>query len=292
MKWLLCIFFFLALGSGTFSETLDFSMPFMDGNGRKVSLKPHQNRPLLILYYSLECSKCRDAVEILSRVKERTCADLIGIVTSSEPEALFNKNTRPPFAYYYDKYRSLKVRFKIETVPTLILVDAKGRIVYQKQKYYKDNYEALVGVLASKCCPGQKPFQESMTKRYYGAAVCAPCHSSIFNWWEKTPHALVYDSIAKMTFKKSGFREGQAERIPPELLRLSTTGFGTPGGYDPQLHQKGLLGVQCEACHGPGGAHGSGKTRDYEPRCVQCHDTVRDPTFQYGRMRAKLNHPK
>ena len=75
---------------------------------------------------------------------------------------------------------------------------------------------------------------------------CSSCHFKQYMSWKKTKHAATF---ANMPAKY------QADA---ECVKCHVTGYGKKSGYAggtaPEVLQ-GLLGVTCEACHGPGSAH-------------------------------------
>lgn len=80
---------------------------------------------------------------------------------------------------------------------------------------------------------------------YTGAKRCAGCHFKEFATWKKTPHSKAYEAMAKGAPKHAG---------DPECLKCHITGYGIPGGYKGESTPD-LVGVSCEACHGPGSKH-------------------------------------
>jgi peroxiredoxin len=124
---------------------------------------------------------------------------------------------------------------------------------------------------------------------YAGAASCKKCHELEYAQWSKTAHAAAADSPA-------------AASAPPDKKYRFTTGSGSPGGYP----APGRLGVQCEACHGPGERHVKDpqkKGQDYivalsgscdncvvEQICRSCHGPDDDPKFKFEQYRETIRH--
>jgi hypothetical protein len=132
-------------------------------------------------------------------------------------------------------------------------------------------------------CP--EPPEGSAT--YVGVATCAACHAAAVEHWQQAivqleatnhdgsrqlrpvGHARAWQTLA----------DGGRDR-DRSCVGCHATGFDEPGGActTTQLVQRGLTGVQCESCHGPGSLHvmgGGDKTkirRDVdESTCRGCH---------------------
>ena len=119
---------------------------------------------------------------------------------------------------------------------------------------------------------------------YVGNEKCALCHADIFKSWQDTRHAKAIDSL-----KKSG-QEGLAA-----CVKCHVTGYEKDGGFlDYELTPE-MAGVQCEACHGPGGKHISDPMGAKPARtpgeniCRECHTQGQDPGFNYEE-KSKLSH--
>jgi hypothetical protein len=129
---------------------------------------------------------------------------------------------------------------------------------------------------------------------YVGAKKCAMCHSktkdNIGPSWEATLHAKAGDKLAA------------ADKTNKVCLGCHSTGKTAAGQV--------LMGVQCEACHGPGSVYKDAKImKDHalsvkngllvpdEKTCLKCHDTKKAPeghkaipAFKYADMKAKGIH--
>jgi hypothetical protein len=103
------------------------------------------------------------------------------------------------------------------------------------------------------------------TGSYVGADVCSFCHTKEFYKWYASDHAGAYVSLLKRRKHKD-----------PGCLPCHTTGYGQPGGYDPDRpdalprspkelaalakkpeprSQNPFKGVGCECCHGGARRH-------------------------------------
>jgi hypothetical protein len=126
---------------------------------------------------------------------------------------------------------------------------------------------------------------------YAGADKCKICHKKdgVYPSWEETPHAKAWASLKP---------ENQAKK---ECVACHTTGTTAEGVQ--------LEGVQCEACHGPGGdykkmsimkdlklAMENGLLMPDEKTCLKCHnENVPEEfrskeKFDFEKMKAKGVH--
>ncbi|PIW86189.1 MAG: hypothetical protein COZ95_00600 [Nitrospirae bacterium CG_4_8_14_3_um_filter_50_41] len=108
---------------------------------------------------------------------------------------------------------------------------------------------------------------------YAGAKQCAGCHPLNFRTWSATPHAFAFETLKN---KKSEF--------DPECVVCHVVGYRTPSGFLGESKTPHLSGVQCESCHGPGGAHLDGEpipSKVSEDRCRTCHNEIHSPAFDF-----------
>ena len=120
---------------------------------------------------------------------------------------------------------------------------------------------------------------------YVGNEKCSMCHSDIYKSWQNSRHAKAIDSLKKTA------QEGLSA-----CVKCHVTAYEKDGGFlDYELTPE-MAGVQCEACHGPGGKHISNPMGEKvvktpsEALCRECHTQGQDPGFNYAE-KAKLSHP-
>ncbi len=155
--------------------------------------------------------------------------------------------------------------------------------------------------------------------QYVGVKKCKICHRSKkigdqYGIWEKTGHAKAFEALLSDTAKKVAKSMGIDDPTKSEkCLRCHTTGFGA-GGYDlkkDSTYNAKFIGVQCEACHGPGSAYrkmnvmkglanGTIKPEDVglvmptEETCKTCHTPEGNPfykEFKFEERVKKIAHP-
>ena len=108
---------------------------------------------------------------------------------------------------------------------------------------------------------------------YVGMKKCKACHYKVFKGWAKLKHAQTWDGLP------------EKYRTEERCFKCYTTGHGEPSGFVSVEETPRLMGVQCEACHGPGSAHAQA-VEDDKPEdefrslinkvpqnvCIKCHN--------------------
>lgn len=87
---------------------------------------------------------------------------------------------------------------------------------------------------------------------FIGSASCKKCHLGEHKSYMKMKHAKAWESLEeKYRAPDQKDEEGRA------CISCHVTGFGMGdrGGFVDAKTSEHLLGVQCEACHGPGSKH-------------------------------------
>lgn len=91
---------------------------------------------------------------------------------------------------------------------------------------------------------------------YVGAKKCKMCHIKEYNSWVGTKMANAFEAlkpgVSAEAKKKANLDPAKDYRKDAACLGCHTTGHGKPGGFVSIDATPDLVGVQCEACHGPG----------------------------------------
>ena len=101
--------------------------------------------------------------------------------------------------------------------------------------------------------------------KYVGEKSCKKCHLKQHRGWKKMAHAKAWEQLpAKYHDPAQKDDEGRS------CISCHVTGFGKGDldGFVDAEKSAHLMGVQCEACHGPGSKHIEANTSSYA-RCDQ-----------------------
>jgi nitrate/TMAO reductase-like tetraheme cytochrome c subunit len=121
--------------------------------------------------------------------------------------------------------------------------------------------------------------EEKEVNEYVGdnAKKCGFCHKEEVAAWKEWPMAKSWDNLSEEEQKKD------------ECIECHVTGYGAEGGWVSFEETPELVGIQCEACHGPMGDHmKAGMDEDKrmetvmepnEKNCRTCHKEEGNPNF-------------
>jgi hypothetical protein len=76
-------------------------------------------------------------------------------------------------------------------------------------------------------------------------------------------------------------------------VQCHVTGWTKSGGFQSQATTAAMANVQCEVCHGMGTEHNmfaQAAAAPPESLCVNCHNSVNDPSWNYAAKLPKVVH--
>jgi len=131
------------------------------------------------------------------------------------------------------------------------------------------------------------PDESNGGSSYIGEKACKKCHFKQHKTWKGMKHAAAWD-VLEEKFRDPAEVDGDGNAC----ISCHVTGWGKAdaGGFVNATESEHLLGVQCEACHGPGSLHAEQgkvmleeKRKHYEPgeetnitlrttACSTCHN--------------------
>ena len=127
--------------------------------------------------------------------------------------------------------------------------------------------------------------KERLDGIYVGASRCTVCHRMESNQWKTTRHATAYKTLL------DAHRHYQ-----PRCIVCHVVGFRTAHGYKLGDPEEPLANVQCEVCHGPGGAHIAAPATAHmertppESTCLECHNPQHSDAFVYSEKIRMVQH--
>jgi hypothetical protein len=155
---------------------------------------------------------------------------------------------------------------------------AKELAAYDSEERLKQRELELNRTLARDASTGR------ILDRYLGIDICRRCHGELMPRFVSSKHFRAYETLRL-----------RGETANPECLACHTTGYARPGGYDPAAEKEGapnLIGVQCEACHGPGTTHrrDGSYVKAARESCRACHTSRWSPDFDFRTYWSRAGH--
>ncbi len=118
----------------------DFSLPALDGHN--VSLADYRGKNLLVTFWASWCGPCRSEIPALNRLyaaahKPDSNFELLAISVDEDPAAAsaFASSMNVPYPVLLDRGMKAVDAFQVESIPTLFLVGADGKVEYAKAGY-------------------------------------------------------------------------------------------------------------------------------------------------------------
>jgi hypothetical protein len=119
-----------------------------------------------------------------------------------------------------------------------------------------------------------------------GSQVCIACHQEAGAVWRGTKHPKAYEALV-----------ARGKQLHLDCVGCHVTGWRQPQGVCRIDETAGREEVGCEACHGPGSAHGAKPVKGTIARaarretCVGCHDLENSPHFDFESWLPKVLGP-
>lgn len=115
---------------------VDFTLP--DANGKEVSLNRFiGKRPVLLFFWATWCPHCNEAVPEINRMHEegRKYGGLqilaLDFMESPEKVNAFVSSKKVLYPVLLDRSGRVARKYKVVGIPTYILIDRNGRVVYR-----------------------------------------------------------------------------------------------------------------------------------------------------------------
>lgn len=131
--------------------------------------------------------------------------------------------------------------FSYELVPVRHVIARDAEVAGELRKLAQ-----TIGRVNLEAAHGQAPPPvEGDAPTYVGMAACEKCHKPAVAFWKKTVHAEAWKTLVDVD-----------KQYHYDCIGCHVTGWDKPGGVNlVTVEKRGLVDVQCETCHGPGGKH-------------------------------------
>lgn len=144
-----------ALASSTGGAALDFTLPSNDSNN--LRLQEQTGNVMLINFWASWCAPCREEMPYLNAIHNEY-ADLgvivwgINVDEKQKDADKAIKRLKVKFPVLFDSANKVAELYKVDAMPTTLIIDRDGNIRYLHrgyQKGYELDYEKQIGELLS-----------------------------------------------------------------------------------------------------------------------------------------------
>lgn len=252
-------------------------------------LAAQRGKPVILIFFLHTCPHCHELLaflkENLPKLPEGKRPTLIGVEISGRTEAVRAQLALDGFDFFpvvFDPDMKIRTAYGVFAgVPDTFLIDAEGRIHQRLRGWEPETDGPVLRMRIAKLAGAPVPML-LRTQGYSGSEACGVCHESEHETWTFTKHATAFDTLVT-----------HGADNDPECIGCHVVGYGLPGGFVSVKQSSELENVGCEACHGRGGPHlspGFVSAGNYEPACVQCHDTKHSLGFTYATFLPRVSH--
>lgn len=272
---------------------------FTTVDGKKGNTKNYLGKKAVLLtFFSPKCPHCQEEMrflhkEIYPQYKDKGLEILALSVMKfdAEVKALYD-SFKFTWLVVDDSTRAVRDLYSQgRGVPENFLIGKDGKIYFFSDGFTASRqnvYHMWVRRLLSLNNPPL--LSES---HYNGVETCLICHEAQYVSWSVTPHAHAWETL-----------QIKGEDFNGECVQCHSLGFNEAQGYSVQKNPKTgktiarvpefLQNVQCENCHGIGGAH-LAKEDMLEPKrlektCLTCHTEKFSLHFDFAERLKKVNH--
>ncbi len=155
---LLAVVFSLGISTGLHAETQQSEAPdftLKSNSGKNLRLSDFKGQIVLINFWATWCGPCRQEMpklDALFKRYQRAGLELWGINVEDDPGLAdkFLKKNPVSFPVLYDVSSEVSERYKIDAMPTTVIVDRDGNIRHLHRGYkpgYEDIYRQQIKAL-------------------------------------------------------------------------------------------------------------------------------------------------
>jgi thiol-disulfide isomerase/thioredoxin len=121
---------------------------------KRIKLSSLRGKPVMLDFWATWCPPCRESLPHTQKVATLHGEKIQVLAISNEDKAViqtFMKNNKYTYPAYQDADNSAAMKYKVDGIPTFVVIDAEGKLVFYQSGYGGDTPidEALakVGVI-------------------------------------------------------------------------------------------------------------------------------------------------
>jgi thiol-disulfide isomerase/thioredoxin len=124
---------------------------FKTFDGKKAPLKKLKSKVIFLNFWATWCSPCKEEMPWMTELSNKFSPQGLQLiaVTNEDPDIVrgFLKGKDFSFPIVLDSGDTLMNRFKVETVPTTVVIDSEGRVAFRVNSAFKWNSSEVITAL-------------------------------------------------------------------------------------------------------------------------------------------------
>ncbi len=136
------------LGCESGSPAPDVSFVPLNDPGKKTSLKEFEGKVVLIDFWATWCSPCHESMPMVQRLRDKHIGDGLEVLAVTDEDAKrvesFIRESPLTLSIYLDPDARAMRKLDVMKLPHSVLVNRKGRIVWQGNPLHFDELERAV----------------------------------------------------------------------------------------------------------------------------------------------------
>ncbi len=265
--------------------------------GKHLKLSSFKGKVVFLFFFSPKCPHCQHEIQFLKRLADKELQDAgleilaISVLDLKTPESktAYDALKITDWHVVDDSSREIRDAYsQLTSIPEVFYINREGLIEFHDTGY-GPTHDDLITMKLKKLLGLPNPPLLSSTK-YNGVQSCLICHGDEYVDWSVTPHAHAFETL-----------QIKGEETNLDCIGCHTLGLNDSKGFAPTKLKNGktvgitpepLQNVQCESCHGIGGAHVSTPhtTEEMQKNCLSCHTEKFSLHFDFAERIKKVNH--
>jgi peroxiredoxin len=138
---------------------------FKTTDGKKVSLQRLKSKVVFLNFWATWCGPCKEEMPWMEELSRKFSSQGLQVIASTNEDLKtvrrFLKEKDFSFTILLDSKEALMDRFKVETVPTTLIIDREGRVAFRVNSFFKWDSDEVVAAFEELLREGKQTARNS-----------------------------------------------------------------------------------------------------------------------------------